>query len=187
MNLSQREKRLIVFAIIIGVLVGYYLYVYEPMAKEIIAIKEETTIQEQKLKEIMALTDIKDKRETRERDFQELYTNIKLSIPPGGNIPQFLVTIEELTKGLTQVQRNFVPQGIVDNQNYSVHSIEYTLTGISQTQILEFIKILEDMERLVAIKDLSYSIYDRDGKPEHQLGLRIEIYGLKDKFKQGNL
>jgi Tfp pilus assembly protein PilO len=180
MELSKREKVMIISALIILVLAGYYTYIYQPLERDINLAKELNRLESMRLQEVMLLRDVRERREEKAREYKGLYSNILNSIPEGGSFPEFLVHIEEMAAlgGLTQ--RSITPLGRRNYEGYSVYVIDMFFTAKNIELVMEFIKSLEDMERVVTIKSLNLVVTP----DETTLSINLEIYGLDDRLEK---
>lgn len=180
MELSKREQVMIISALIILVLAGYYTYIYQPLERDINLVKELNRLESMRLQEVMLLRDVRERREEKVREFKGLYSNILNSIPIGGNFSEFLINIEEIATEGEFTQRSITPQGRRNYEGYSVYVIDMFFAAKNIDHVLDFVKSLEEMNRVITVRSLNLVVTP----DETTISISIEIYGLDNKWEK---
>ncbi|HOC08960.1 MAG TPA: type 4a pilus biogenesis protein PilO [Bacillota bacterium] len=181
-NLSKREKVLVLLAFAVVLFFLYHRYYLVPILEEAAAIKEEMRKSQERFTNLITGgSDIG----TLEKRMEEIKSNLggmEIALPPGPNTPEIITQIENCSKaaGVELGRMDFLeiaaPQGRPGEQKQGVHYIKVPvqvhISG-SYGGIMAFIKALEESERLYSIT--GFDLYNAGQENGHILNMDIEL------------
>lgn len=164
-NLSQRDRVLLAFLIIILLGCGFYLLIYSPINKE-----------------IQTVTNINEKLQV---DKERLQAELKKAPPKTkevafGDLDRRLPTEDEMIPLLTMLDENFskynLPftsldfKGMEKVQGTDAQNMKFTIGTTGKLIILlDFLNDLEKAERLISIEDVSFNALKLENEKQEKI------------------
>ena len=177
MNLSPRDRKLLVFMGVIIVLAGGYYFLYMAPgspANRWKEVNEELAKKEAQLKEAQAAAKME---EILERDYFEAQARLKFAkerLPKEEGLPQLLKDVYKMGRDSGATILSFSPGVLQPKEYYKVKPISLSL-NCTLPQLVKFLHKIEMSERLLDVQSMNISS-DEKGNLSVTLQLATFVY-----------
>lgn len=189
MNREQRNILILGVALLLLIVVGYYVFLLGPLREDLAERQEERDAKQEQVAQLDAEISRLEEIQGRAPEIERQLLELSRRVPEQPEIPTLVVQVQEISEesGVTQllVQPDD-PEEPEDGGDYTVVPVTMSFEG-SYDELQDFLLRLRNLTRLVTVEEVVYETVEEEGEegegtaqdagdPTLQVELGAEVY-----------